>query len=46
MSLLVNFMKHVTKSMGFSRQDYWSGVPLPSPNVSMYKSLQKIKKTS
>ena len=19
-------------SMGFSRQDYWSGVPLPSPN--------------
>ena len=25
-------------SMGFSRQEYWSGVPLPSPNVSMYKS--------
>ena len=22
-------------SMGFSRQAYWSGVPLPSPNVSM-----------
>ena len=21
-------------SMGFSRQEYWSGVPLPSPNVS------------
>jgi len=20
-------------SMGFSRQEYWSGVPLPSPNV-------------
>jgi len=22
-------------SMGFSRQEYWSGVPLPSPSVSM-----------
>ena len=44
MSLLVNFMKLVRKSMGFSRQDYCSGVPLHSP-VSMYKSLQKIKKT-
>ena len=44
MSLLVNFMKHVRKFMGFSRQEYWSGVPLPSPNVSMCKSLQKIKK--
>ena len=21
-------------SMGFSRQEYWSGVPLPSPNNS------------
>ena len=21
-------------SMGFSRQEYWSGVPLPSPNQS------------
>ena len=21
-------------SMGFSRQEYWSGVPLPSPEVS------------
>ena len=21
-------------SMGFSRQQYWSGVPLPSPNIS------------
>ena len=20
-------------SMGFSRQEYWSGVPLPSPNI-------------
>ena len=23
----------VPPSMGFSRQEYWSGVPLPSPNV-------------
>ena len=23
-------------SMGFSRQEYWSGVPLPSPGVSGY----------
>ena len=22
-------------SMGFSRQEYWSGVPLPSPNLSL-----------
>ena len=22
-------------SMGFSRQEYWSGVPLPSPNVPL-----------
>ena len=22
-------------SMGFSRQEYWSGVPLPSPNVAI-----------
>ena len=22
-------------SMGFSRQEYWSGVPLPSPKVSL-----------
>ena len=27
-------------SMGFSRQDYWSGVPLPSPSIS-YSPLQK-----
>ena len=24
-------------SMGFSRQEYWSGVPLPSPSVSLDK---------
>ena len=33
-------------SMGFSRQEYWSGVPLPSPNVrvivSSYYSQNKI----
>ena len=22
-------------SMGFSRQEYWSGVPLPSPDLKM-----------
>ena len=27
-------------SMGFSRQEYWSGVPLPSPN-SIYSHCQK-----
>ena len=25
-----------TLSMGFSRQEYWSGVPLPSPKKSRY----------
>ena len=24
--------------MGFSRQEYWSGVPLPNPNVCVLKS--------
>ena len=28
-------------SMGFSRQEYWSGVPLPSPN----KDLEEIKES-
>ena len=27
------------RSMGFSRQEYWSGVPLPSP-VIMYACIQ------
>ena len=32
-------------SMGFSRQEYWSGVPLPSPAINYYKSLHgNIKK--
>ena len=26
-------------SMGFSRQDYWSGVPLPSPSFDYYLSV-------
>ena len=26
--------------MGFSRQEYWSGVPLPSPTLVMLKILQ------
>ena len=25
-------------SMGFSRQEYWSGVPLPSPKVCLVKA--------
>ena len=31
-------------SMGFSRQEYWSGVPLPSPSVTLqgYKIGNKI----
>ena len=27
-------------SMGFSRQEYWSGVPLPSPEISLYVDLK------
>ena len=30
-------------SMGFSRQEYWSGVPLPSPNISYKWTNQKRK---
>ena len=29
-------------SMGFSRQEYWSGVPLPSPNIK--RKIEKKKK--
>ena len=32
-------------SMGFSRQEYWSGVPLPSPNISIISAKKKKKKT-
>ena len=31
-----------SSSMGFSRQEYWSGLPFPSPETSM-EVLQKIK---
>ena len=31
-------------SMGFSRQEYWSGVPLPSPNI-VYSLWQTRRKT-
>ena len=27
-------------SMGFSRQEYWSGVPLPSPMPRIVKSME------
>ena len=26
-------------SMGFSRQEYWSGVPLPSPNQTLWRCI-------
>ena len=29
-------------SMGFSRQEYWSGVPLPSPNYVVIDKLQNL----
>ena len=29
--------------MGFSRQEYWSGVPLPSPAAASFKSLLQVK---
>ena len=31
-------------SMGFSRQEYWSGVPLPSPNEDLVQPKSKIDK--
>ena len=31
-------------SIGFSRQEYWSGVPLPSPDVGNKGQLLKLKK--
>ena len=30
-------------SMGFSRQQYWSGLPLPSPEVGAYSSDRKFR---
>ena len=32
---------HAPPSMGFSRQEYWSGVPLPSP-LAGYRSIQNV----
>ena len=34
---------HAPPSMGFSRQEYWSGVPLPSPAYQLYLNLKKKK---
>ena len=31
-------------SMGFSRQEYWSGVPLPSPNNTLVLNKEESKK--
>ena len=31
----------VPPSMGFSRQEYWSGVPLPSPSYYLVSSYSK-----
>ena len=35
-------------SMGFSRQEYWSGVPLPSPlfHTTIYLSIIRLKDTN
>ena len=32
---------HAPPSMGFSRQEYWSGVPLPSPKCSLKTSNER-----
>ena len=32
-------------SMGFSRQEYWSGVPLPSPSVGAVRQNYQILET-
>ena len=29
-------------SMGFSRQEYWSGLPLPSPTIALEDSIHRI----
>ena len=31
-------------SMGFSRQEYWSGVPLPSPSIYIYAHIKYVNK--
>ena len=30
-------------SMGFSRQEYWSGVPLPSPDYCIVSPIEEIR---
>ena len=32
-------------SMGFSRQEYWSGVPLPSPRVLQWSSILTLRRS-
>ena len=32
-------------SMGFSRQEYWSGLPLPSPRKHYTEAMGKIQNT-
>ena len=31
---------HVPPSMGFSRQEYWSGLPFPSPGYLLYPGIE------
>ena len=33
-------------SLGFSRQEHWSGLPFPSPMQESEKELKKVKKES
>ena len=37
---------HASLSMGFFRQEYWSGVPLPSPFLILAKFYFQIKRTT
>jgi len=36
-------MKRCSTSMGFSRQEYWSGVPLPSPSLIIREMQNTLK---
>ena len=36
----------IPPSMGFSRQEYWSGVPLPSPSHSLVQGKNLVESTS
>ena len=33
---------HAPPSMGFSRQEYWSGVPLPSPIIEFRRDIKEV----